>query len=106
MSQQQNQATDIQEEEMRISISLPYVESCSENLRGRLRFHKIRPTFYIESTLCILVCKPKRRVAAENKNNIAYEISLLYEAVYFFECKRSLKSFLDEQKKIYQELRL
>ena len=44
-SQQLMQATDIQEEEIRISISLPYVEGTSEKLRGILRSHKIRLTF-------------------------------------------------------------
>ena len=44
-SQQLMQATDIQEEEIRISISLPYVEGTSEKLRGILRSHKIRSTF-------------------------------------------------------------
>ena len=32
-SQQQTQATDIQEEEIRMSINLPYVEVTSEKLR-------------------------------------------------------------------------
>ena len=44
-SQQLMQTTDIQEEEIRISISLPYVEGTSEKLRGILRSHKIRITF-------------------------------------------------------------
>ena len=44
-SQQLMQATDIQEEEIRISISLPYVEGTSEKLRCILRSHKIRSTF-------------------------------------------------------------
>ena len=44
-SQQLMQTTDIQEEEIRISISLPYVEGTSEKLRGILRSHKIRLTF-------------------------------------------------------------
>ena len=51
-SQQLMQATDIQEEEIRISISLPYVEGTSEKLRGILRSHKIRSTF-TGKTLCL-----------------------------------------------------
>ena len=49
-SQQQMQATDIQEEGFRISINLPYVEGTIENLRRILRSHKIRFNFYTEST--------------------------------------------------------
>ena len=44
-SQQVTQITDIQEEEIRISINLPYVEGTSEKLRRILRSHKIRSTF-------------------------------------------------------------
>ena len=54
------QATDIQEEEIRISINLPYIEGTSENLRHIIRSHKIRSTFYTEMTLPKLLCKPKK----------------------------------------------
>ena len=57
-----------------MSINLPYVEGASEKLRRILRFHKIRSTFYIENTLRKLFCKPKDRVATEDKNKIVYEI--------------------------------
>ena len=50
-SNQLMQATDIQEEEIRISINLPYVEGTSEKLRRILKSHKIRSTFYTENTL-------------------------------------------------------
>ena len=73
-SNQLTQATDIQEEEIRMSINLPYVEGTSEKLRRILRSHKIRSTFYTENTLCKLLCKIKNRVATEDKNNIVYEI--------------------------------
>ena len=72
--QQLTQATDIQEEEISISINLLYVEGTSEKLRRILRSHKIRSTFYTEKTLRKLLCKPKDRVATEDKNNIVYEI--------------------------------
>ena len=49
--QQQTQAADIQEEKIRMSINLPYVEGTSEKLRLILRSHRIRPTFYTENTL-------------------------------------------------------
>ena len=68
-SQQQTQTTDIQEEEIRMSVNLPYVEGTSEKLWLILRSHKIRSTFYTENTLRKLLCKPKDRVAAEDKNN-------------------------------------
>ena len=62
-SQQLTQTTDIQEEETRISIILPYVEGTSEKLQSILRSDKIRSTFYTEMTLSKLLCKPKDRVA-------------------------------------------
>ena len=99
-SQQLTQATDIQEKEIRISINLPYVEGTSEKLRRILRSHKIRSTFYTEMTLRKLLCKPKDRVATEDKNNIVYEIDCSNcEAVYFDESKQYLKSRSDEQKR-------
>ena len=58
-SQQLMQATDIQEEEIRMSINLLYVEGTSEKLRRILRYHKIRSTFYTEKTLRKPLCKPK-----------------------------------------------
>ena len=57
--QQLMQATDIQEEEIRMSINLPFVEGTSEKLRRIVRSHKIKSTFYIEKTLHKLLCKPK-----------------------------------------------
>ena len=50
-SQQLTQATDIQEEEIRISINLLCVEGTIEKLRRILRSHKIRSTFSTEMTL-------------------------------------------------------
>ena len=74
-SQQLTQATDIREEEIRMSVNLPYVEGTSEKLWRILRSHKIRSTFYTENTLRKLLCKPKDRVATEDKNNIVYQIN-------------------------------
>ena len=91
-SQQLTQATDNQEEEIRMSINLLYVEGTTENLRSILRSHKIRSTFYTENALRKLLCKPKDRVATEDKNNIVYDMNCSnWEAVYFGESKRSLK---------------
>ena len=98
--QQQTQAADIQEEEIKMSINLPYVEGTSEKLWHILRSHKIRSTFYTENTLRKLLCKPKDRVATEDKNKIVYEIDCSNcEAVYFDESKRSLKLRSDEHKR-------
>ena len=99
-SQQLMQATDIQEEDIRVSINLPYVEGTSEKLRHILRSHKIRSIFYTEKTLRKLLCKPKDRVATEDKNNIVYEIDCSNcQAVYFGESKQSLKSRSVEHKR-------
>ena len=57
-SQQQTQATDIQDEEIRISINR-YIEGASKKLRRILRFHKTRSTFYTESPFHKPLCKPK-----------------------------------------------
>ena len=47
-----------------------------------------------------LLCKPKDRVATEDKINIVYEIDCSNcEAVYFGESKLSLKSRSDEHKR-------
>ena len=52
--QQQTEATDIQEEEIRMSINLSYIEGSSEKLQGILRPHKIRSTFYTTlNALCV-----------------------------------------------------
>ena len=60
----QTHATDIQKQEVRMSVSLPYVEGTSEKLRRTLRSRKIRSTFYTEETMHKLLWKPKDQVAA------------------------------------------
>ena len=57
-----------------MSINLPYVEGTSAKLQHILRSHKPRSTFYTVKALRKLLCKPKDRVATEDKNNIGYEI--------------------------------
>ena len=99
-SQELTQATNIQEEEIRISINLLHVEGTSEKLWGILRSHRIRSTFYTENTLHKLLCKPKDQVVTEYKNSIVCQIDCSNcEAVYFSESKRSLKSCSDEHKR-------
>ena len=73
-SQQQIQATDIQEKEIRMSMNVPCVEGTSEKLSCIPRSHKISSTLYTESTLCKLLCKPKDQVVTKDKNNTVYEI--------------------------------
>ena len=99
-SQQLMQATDIQEEEVKMSVNLPYIEGTSEKLQRILRSYKIRSTFYTEKTLRKLLCKPKDPIAREDKNNIDYEIDCSNcQAVYFGESKQSLKLRSDEHKR-------
>ena len=47
----QTHATDIEKQEVRMSVNLPYVEGTSEKLRRTLRSRKIRSTFYTEETM-------------------------------------------------------
>ena len=69
-------------------------------LQHILKSHKIRSTFNTENILRKLICKPKDRVATENKNNIIYEIDCSNcEAVYFSESTLSLKLCSDEHKR-------
>ena len=83
-----------------MSINLPYVEGTSEKLRRILRPYKISSTFYTENTLLEILCTPNDRVATEDKNNIVYAIDCSnFQAVYFIESKRSLKSCSDQQKR-------
>ena len=96
-SQQQTQAADIQKQEIRMSINLPYVEGTIKNLRRTPRPRKIKSTSYTENSFCKLLCKPNDRVATEDKNNIVYETDPSNcESVYFSESKRSLKLRSDE----------
>ena len=90
--------------EIRMSINLPYVEGTSEKLRRILRSHKIRSTFYTENALRKLLCKPKDRVATEDKNNIVYEISVQVRIFPLHMCdiviyggKRGIRSSTMEQ---------
>ena len=83
-----------------MSINLPYVEGTSKKLGRILRSRKIRSTFYTQSTLRKLLCKPKDRVVTEGKNNIVYETDCSNcKAVYLGESKRSFKSRSDEHER-------
>ena len=73
-SQQLKQAADIQGDEIRMSINLPYFKVTSKKLRRIRRSHKIKSTFCTENTFCKLFCKPKDRVATKDKNNIACKV--------------------------------
>ena len=68
-----------------MNINLPYVKGTREKLRRIYKSHEIRSTF---------------SEATEDKNNIVYEIDCSnYEAVYFGESKRSLRSRSNENKR-------
>ena len=56
-----------------------------------LRSYKTRSTFYIESTLCELICKPKDWVATENKNNIGSKLTIVTVKQSTGESKQSFK---------------
>ena len=57
---QQTQSTQfLQNNEIKISINLPYVEGTSEIRRRILRSHEITFTFYTENTVRKLHFKPK-----------------------------------------------
>ena len=99
-SQELAQVADIQVEEIRMSINLPYAEGTNEKLWCILRSHKIRFTLYTEMTLHKLLCKLKCWVATKDKNNIDYEIDCSNcQAVDFGESKWSLKLRSDERKR-------
>ena len=94
------QATDIHEEEIKMSVNLSYVEGTSEKLWFILRSHKMRSSLYTQKTLPRLLCKPKDWVAIEDKNIIVYEIDCSNcLAVYFSESKWFLKLCSDEHKR-------
>ena len=94
-----SQVIDTQEEEIRMSINLPYVEGTSETVQRMSRSHKIRSMFYNESPLHKVYCKPKDWVATKDKKNIVYKIDFSNcKAVYFGESKWSLKLHSDEHK--------
>ena len=78
-----------------------------KKLQHILKFHKIRSTFYTESTSCKLICKPKDWVAAEDENNIVYEIDCSnWKAVYFHESKQVFKIAFKWTQKVCQVLQL
>ena len=95
-SRQQTQATDTQEEEIKImSINLPLIENATENLRPILRSHKTRSIFFTANTG---VNHFVNQIVAIN--NILCQIDCnKCRAVYFGESKRPLKSHSNELKR-------
>ena len=63
-TQQLTQTTDIEEEEIRMSINLnlPYIEGTSEKLQRILRSHKIRSTFHTENILRKLLLRKHLKI--------------------------------------------
>ena len=81
-------------------MMFPNVEGAREKLQRVLKSHKIRLTFYTESTLRKFLCELTDRVTTENEKNVVYEIDCSNcKAVYFDESKRSLKLRSDEHKR-------
>ena len=76
-SHQLTHATDILEEEIKISINLLYVEGACEKLRRILRSHKTKSTFYAENTLSLFLCKPKDPVATEDKKKSFMKLTVV-----------------------------
>ena len=83
-SQQQTQATDIHEEEIRMGINLPYVKVVSEKLQLILGTHRARFIFDTENTLRKLLCTLKDRVATEDEKKIVLEIDFSNCRVVYF----------------------
>ena len=98
-SQQQMQATDIQEEEIKMSITILYVENTIERLPHVFKSYKIRSTFYTENTLHKILCKPKDVLLRKIKTILFMKLTSDYKAVYIGESERSLKSWSDEHKR-------
>ena len=76
-SKQKAQATNIQEEEIGISVNLPCVEGTCGKPQHILRSHKVRSTFYIKSTLRKLLYKPKDQVGTKDKKISFMKYTLL-----------------------------
>ena len=76
-SQEQMQAMYIQEKEIRMSIKLLYVAGTSEKLWHLLRSHKIRPTFYMESTSCKLLWKQKIKLPEKIKTILFMKLTVV-----------------------------
>ena len=76
-SHQLTHATDILEEEIKISINLLYVEGACEKLRRILKSHKTKSTFYAENTLSLCLCKLKDPVATEDKKKSFMKLTVV-----------------------------
>ena len=67
----------MQEEEIRMSIHLPYLEDTNGKLRRILKSHKIRSNFYTESILRKLLCKLKDGVDTEEKTMLFMKLTVV-----------------------------
>ena len=76
-SQQQTQATDIQEEEIRMGINLPYVKVFSEKLQLKLGTHRTRFIFDTENTLRKLVVHLKIEWLQKMKRKSFWKLTLV-----------------------------
>ena len=95
-------------------MNLPYVKVLVKNygaysdlckIRSIQNRYKIRSTFYTEITLRKLLCKPKGRIATEDKSNSVYEIDWNNcKEVCFGESKQFFETLLRWTKKLCQEV--
>ena len=60
-----------------MSINLLYVEGTSKKLQRIIKSHKIRSSFYTESNLRKLLCKPKDQVAMEDKTILFMQLTVV-----------------------------
>ena len=67
---QQTHVTDVQENKIKMTINLPYVQGTSEKLGRILTSHRIRSTFYTENNLRKLLCKLKIIVKRQNQHRL------------------------------------
>ena len=77
-SQQRRNTTDIQEDEIEMSINVLYVQGTSETLWPIVRSLKIRSTFSAKRTMRKAFCQPKDRVATDVLRS-RYIISILIQ---------------------------
>ena len=76
-TQQQTQDIDIQEEQIRIKMNLPYFEGTIEKLWRILRFHRVRPTFSIKKALRKVLFKSKDYGGIEEKTKLLMKLTVV-----------------------------
>ena len=99
-SQQQAQATYIHEDEIRMSINLPYVESASEKLHQTLRSNTIRSIFYNEKLWINYFVNQKIEQLQKIKTTSFMKLTIVtVKQVYLSESKWSFKPRSDKHER-------